>query len=100
MIPVSRGMSKTGNPLCIHGHTHLLKDRIFIGRLHTERKMKKRSGCMDKAIEEKLKKIEEEILLKRKNPLFDIGKNGNVSFSLNGENNWVRKIDIQEYGTL
>ena len=55
---------------------------------------------MDKAIEEKLKKIEEEILLKRKNPLFDIGKNGHVSFSLNGENNWVRKIDIQEYGTL
>ena len=55
---------------------------------------------MDKAIEEKLKKIEEEILLKRKNPLFDIGKNGNVSFSLSVEKKKKKKIDIQEYGTL
>ena len=55
---------------------------------------------MDNVIEEKLKKIEEETLLKRKNPLFDIGKDGNVSFTLNGEKNWIRKIDTQEYGNL
>jgi hypothetical protein len=62
--------------------------------------MIKRSGCMDKIIEEKLKKIEEEILSKRKNPSSDIGKNGNVSFTLNGEKNWIQKIDVQNYGNL
>ena len=55
---------------------------------------------MDKTIEEKLKKIEEEILSKRKNSSSDIGKNGNVALTLNGEKNWIQKIDIQNYGNL
>ena len=73
---------------------HLLEDYIL------NVKWKKGAAVWIKQSKRSWKKIEEEILLKRKNPLFDIGKNGNVSFSLNGENNWVRKIDIQEYGTL